>query len=351
MKKTVSSIFAALITVLCCQSALADDAFREDYPKRYVVEKGDTLWDISSRFLKTPWLWPEIWHVNTQIANPHLIFPGDVISLVYIDGKPRLTVERTVKLMPSSDEKLKPRIRVSPIASAIPAIPLDQINSWLLRNRVVEPGVLKASPYVVGGQEKRLLLGSGDTLYGRGEFAANVPSYGLYRIGENYVDPDTEEVLGVQALDVGGANMRALDADISTMSVTRSTGDIRVGDRILPVEQRRIQPTFFPSEPDNTIEGKIINVEGGMTQVGMLSVIAINQGERDKLEPGNILAIYKRGEKITDQLAEKRSDRKVTLPDVRSGILMVFQTFEKMSLALVLKADRGIRVGDHVRNP
>ncbi len=353
MKIKAPSIVAALVLSIVCvlASHAADERFRDDFPERYIVQKGDTLWGISSKFLKSPWLWPEIWHANQQIDNPHLIFPGDVISLVYIDGQPRLTVNRTTRLVPSGTDRLSPQIRASSIDDAIPAIPLDQINSWLLRNRVLEPGVIALAPYVIAGQEKRLILGSGDRLYGRGQFASNIPNYGIYRKGDNYVDPDTKEVLGVQAVDVGSANMRAIDDDIATLSVTRSTGDIRIGDSILPTEERVIQPTFFPSAPEQDIQGKIINVERGVNQVGMLDVIAVNLGERDGLVPGNILSIYKRGEMVKDPFVKKRKDRIVTLPDERAGLMMIFQTFDKMSLALVLKADRGIKVGDYARQP
>lgn len=349
MKKYVFGIITAMvINIFCINTSYADERFLNNIPERYIVQKGDTLWDISSTFLKSPWFWPEIWHVNTQIANPHLIFPGDVIKLVYIDGQPRLTVDRTTRLGPG---KLSPQIRVSPIEDAIPAIPLDQINSWLIRNRVVDVGVLEAAPYVVSGQEQRLILGAGDRMYGRGQFADNIPNYGIYRKGTNYIDPDTNELLGVQALDLGAANMRALDNDIATLSVTRTTGDIRIGDRILPTAERLIDPTFFPSKPEQDINAKIISVEGGVTQVGMLDVVAVNRGSRDGLEAGNILSIYKRGATIADPLAEKRKDRKVILPDERAGMMMIFQTFDKMSLALVLKADRGIKVGDYARQP
>jgi nucleoid-associated protein YgaU len=352
MKTTVSGIIAALVlTIACALASHADNLLRDDYPERYVVQKGDTLWGISSKFLQTPWLWPEIWQANPQIANPHLIFPGDVVSLVYIDGQPRLTVNRTQRLVPSGTDKLAPQIRASSIDDAIPAIPLDAINSWLLRNRIVEPGILEAAPYVIAGQEQRLILGSGDRLYGRGQFANNIPNYGIYRKGINYTDPDTKELLGVQAIDLGNANMRALDDDVATLSVTRSTGDVRIGDKILPTEERVIEPTFFPSPPSEDIKGQIISVERGVTQVGMLDVIAINRGKRDNLEPGNVLAIYRRGEVVKDRFIDDKKKRVVTLPDERAGLMMVFQSFDKMSLALVLKADRGIKVGDYVRNP
>jgi uncharacterized protein len=352
MKIKVSSIFLALIMSLSCVLAThASELLKSDYPERYVVKKGDTLWGISSSFLNSPWLWPEIWHANPQIDNPHLIFPGDVVSLVYIDGKPRLSVSRTVRLTPGNTDKLSPQIRESAVEDAITSIPLDEINSWLLRNRIVGVGTLEAAPYVLSGQEGRLILGAGDKLYGRGDFANNIPSYGLYRKGADYTDPETGELLGIQAIDIGSVNIEALEDDIGTFNVTRSTGDIRVGDRILSTEERVIEPNFFPSAPRDVIDGLIINVERGVNQVALLDVVAINRGENHKLVPGNVLAIFKRGIITVDKISTDGQNKTVTLPEERAGTLMVFQTFEKMSLALVLKADRGIKVGDFVRMP
>ncbi len=356
MKYIARGLVLLLALTLSVKLIAQDTLLRDDIPDRYIVKTGDTLWDISTKFLKTPWHWPEVWHLNPQIDNPHLIFPGDVISLIYIDGRPLLTVDRTVHLTPLESrpflaDRLSPKIREQALSDAIPAIPLDQINSFLSRSRVMEAGVLEAAPYVVSGQESRLILGVGDRLYARGQFADNIPSYGIYRRGENYVDPETGEILGIEALDVGAANMRAIDDDIATLSVTRSTRDVRIGDRIIPTSYRLIEPTFFPSEPDTTVKGHIINVEGGVSQVAMLDVIAINRGARDKIQVGNVMAIFKSGEIIHDPLAQDRKNRSVKLPDERAGLLMVFQAFEKMSLAIVLEADRGIRVGDIVRNP
>lgn len=352
MKIKVSSIIIALVMSLTCVLAThANELLKSDYPERYIVKKGDTLWGISSSFLNSPWLWPEIWHANPQINNPHLIFPGDVVSLVYIDGKARLTVNRTVRLSPSNTDRLSPQIRESAIEDAITSIPLDEINSWLLRNRIVGAGILEAAPYVLSGQEGRLILGAGDKLYGRGEFANNIPSYGLYRKGANYTDPETGELLGIQAIDIVSVDIEALKDDIGTFSVTRSTGDIRVGDRILSTVERVIEPNFFPSAPTDDVNGLIINVERGVTQVALLDVVAINRGENHNLVPGNVFAIFKRGIVAVDKTATDVKNQSVTLPEERAGMLMVFQTFEKMSLALVLKADRGIKVGDFVRMP
>ncbi|MEH6468109.1 MAG: LysM peptidoglycan-binding domain-containing protein [Porticoccus sp.] len=338
MKKTLLGIVAACTFAVIAIAAEAP--FNDDVPDKYTVKKGDTLWDISELYLRDPWLWPEIWYVNPQIRNPHLIYPGDIISLVYIDGRPRLTLER------GRDVKLSPGVKVLPHAEAIPALPLDIINSFLSRNRLVTQEEIDAAPYVVAGHEKRLLSGVNDTFYARGQFD-ETPVYGLYRIGKPYVDPETEELLGLRAQDVGSAKLKTVDTDIGTLLATRTEEEIRVGERLLPHEERRLESTFYPSAPEDTVEGVIMAVEGGISQVGHLDVVAINRGEREGLAPGNVLAIYKQGETVTDKVAKE----KITLPDERGGLLMIFRTFEKMSYGLVLSADRPLAVNDVVKNP
>lgn len=330
-------------------TAMADDvSLRQDHPDTYTVIKGDTLWDISGRFLQQPWEWPEIWYVNPQIDNPHLIYPGDVISLVYVDGQPRLMLDRRNYKMSPGDTKLSPTVRIEPAGAAIPAIPLNEIDKFLSRSRVVTSDELLTAPYVLMGAEEHLVLGAGDRLYTRGELTDGIRSFGLYRKGETFVDPETEEILGVQALDIGTVRLVAKgDDDVNTFEATRTTEEIRIGDRLLPDEERAIDAIFYPSSPNSDIEGVIIAVEGGLTQVGTMDVIVINRGEREGLEIGNVMAIYKKGSTVRDRI----TGESVQLPDERAGLLMVFRTFEKMSYALVLESLRPLRVEDKVRNP
>jgi nucleoid-associated protein YgaU len=349
MKKCIFglTIIFGLCFVVTAIATDNDSPFVGNHPDRYIVKKDDTLWDISGRFLKLPWYWPEIWHINKQIANPHLIFPGDVIKLVYIDGKKRLTVDRTIKSGPGTTTKLKPQIYATPVDKAIAAIPLDEINSFLSKSRFLEEGVLESAPYVLAGAKKRLILGAGDSLYARGKFADNIASYGIYRKGETYIDPETKEVLGIQAMDIGSGNMQSLKGEIATLNVTRAVKEVRVSDRLMPNEERFIESTFFPSPPTEAIEGIIMAVEGGVAKVAMLDVVVINRGKRESLKVGNVLAIYKRGEVVKDRVAQEE----IKLPEERAGLLMVFQSFDKLSLALVLEADRPLSVNDIVRNP
>lgn len=345
MKKIMIAFVAAALFSL---TALAEDArLKAGHPDEYTVKKGDTLWDISATFLSKPWKWPEIWHANPQIENPHLIYPGDLIRLVYIDGQPRLISERTVKLS-GGDAKLSPSVRVQQNEDAITAIPLDRINSFLSHSKIVDSvSVLEAAPYLVAGPQKRIVVGAGDSAYARGKFVEDLTNYGVYRKGEAYFDPSTKELLGVQALGVGSVNIRALDGDVATVDVTRANEEIRIGDRLLPGEERAMESIFYPSAPENDIKGIIIAVEGGVSMVGKYNVVMVNKGERDALKVGNVLAIYKKGETVVDRV----SGGKVSLPDERAGLMMIFRTFNKMSYALVLEADRQLAVGDKALNP
>ncbi len=339
MKKALVALMGFLLSAVIVIAAEAP--FNEDVPDRYTVVKGDTLWDISERFLRDPWLWPEIWYVNPQISNPHLIYPGDIISLIYIGGRPRLTLER------GRDVKLTPEIREIPHAEAIPAIPLEAVNNFLTRTRVVQPGELEMAPHVVAGYDKRLLSGESDDFYVRGELDEGIEFFGIYRQGDPYVDPDTGEVLGIRAQDIGSAQLKAVEGDISTHASTRSVQEIRAGDRLLPHEERKLDTSFFPRAPKSEINGTIMAVEGGVSQVGHLDVVAVNRGERDGLEIGSVLAIYKAGEKVRDRVVGDN----IVLPAERAGLLMVFRTYEKMSFGLVLNANRPLAVKDMVRNP
>ncbi len=342
MKKYFIALSLALFVANLAFSQ-SEPRLRADVPDTYTVVRGDTLWDISATFLQNPWMWPEIWHVNTQIENPHLIYPGDVIRLIYLDGQPRLTVtNRQGPVM-----KLTPNARVLTAAESIETIPLDRINSFLSRSRVVTKEELEAAPYVVAGGDDHLIVGAGDNFYARGQFSVEEAVYGIYREGEEYRDPETRERLGIQALDIGSSELRTVTGEVGTLKATRSREEIRVGDRLLRQEERPIDSTFFPSPPAGEIEGVILVVEGGLTQVGKMDVVVINRGAREGVVPGNVFAVYKRGARIRDRIGGGR----VQLPDERAGLLMVFRAFEKVSLGLVLEADQGLAVNDKIRNP
>lgn len=242
MKKWLMGLAGGL--VMGMSAIAADVALNPEHPDSYVVVKGDTLWDISAKFLKEPWLWPEIWHVNPQIENPHLIFPGDLLSLVYVDGQPRLNVRRGDA---SNTVKLSPSMRSEPVDNAIPAIPLDEINAFLSKSRFVDPGELEVAPYVVAGSKRNIVSGAGDEIYGRGEFEPGRRVFGIYRQGKLYRDPSTDEVLGIQALDIGEAKKISQEGDVATLQLNRTTQEVRNGDRLLPNQDKPLTAEFQPS--------------------------------------------------------------------------------------------------------
>lgn len=329
--------------LLTLWAAAAQSQVREGAPDSYVVKKGDTLWGISDMFLAEPWRWPEVWDVNPQIDNPHLIFPGDTIYLSYIDGQPRLSLRR------GRDVKLEPNMRVSPLDLAIPVIPLDEIGAFLLRHRILGVDELEQSGYVIAGGQEHLITANGDRVFARGYFPRDERAYGIYRAGEIYRDPLTQEILGYQAQDIGNAQAISSVTDpVVELEITRVTEEVRINDRLLPQEERILDSTFQPRAPDAEIEnGFMIAVDGGVSQIGTLDIVVLNRGARDGLDIGHVLAIYQTGGLVFDEVAREN----VQLPDTRAGLCMVFEVAERASYAIVLKANRPLKVMDKVKNP
>jgi hypothetical protein len=316
-------------------------ALKENHPESYVVKKGDTLWGISGMFLESPWKWPEIWHNNPQLDNPHLIYPGDQLNLVYINGQPRLVVSR------NKNVKLSPKVRISDLDLAIPAIPLDAIAPFLSESRIVGAEEFKSAPYILAGKAGHIVSGAGDELFARGVFQENQETFGVFRQGQAFLDPETNELLGYQALAIANAKVIDIENDIANLALNQTTQEVRRGDRLLADEERRINTNFYPNTPAVDINGYIVAVEGGVTQIGSMDTVVLNKGERDGLSVGHVLAINRVGEHVRDPITKEV----VKVPDSRAGFLMVFRTFEKVSYALVLKATRSLSVLDKVQNP
>lgn len=315
---------------------------RDDRPQEYIVQRGDTLWDISAMFLEDPWVWPQIWYVNPQIENPHLIYPGDILRLRYVDGQPRLELARG-----SSVVKLSPEMRELPTSQAIDSIPLEAIREFFSRTRVVDEETIEAAPYVVAGPQNRILVGAGDSLYARGDFPAGVQVYQIYRIGDEYRDPETREVIGIRAEYMGSARSPELTGDIGKLNVYESESEINVGDILLPLQQDELDPVIFPAVPDFNVSGEIIAVEGGVSHIGQLDVVALSEGRSAGLAPGHVLAIMQRGERVRDRV----QGGTVQLPDEQAGVLMVFRSLDQMSFGLILEAEQPLAVGDVIALP
>ncbi len=316
-----------------------------DAPERYTVQKGDTLWDISAKFLTDPWYWPEIWHINSQVANPHLIYPGDVLALTWVEGQPRVMVETGGPI------RMSPRVRESPLSEAINAIPYDRIAAFTSRPDVLAAEQVKGAPYVVRGRDQRLISAQGNDIYVR-RFTNSAPGgrYNIYHVGDELKDPDTGDVLGYQGMFTGQADHRQ-SGDPATLFVANSARETTEGDILLP-DAVSLNMDFIPRAPATAINGTIMSVSGGdqRTVTGVFDVVVINRGSSQGLAPGHVLAIWEAGEEVLDKSANAVS-RKARLPEERIGLLMVFKTYDRMSYALAMESSREIKAGDTVRKP
>jgi hypothetical protein len=332
-----------LIFSLSSQSSAAVDV-KPDHPERYVVVSGDTLWDIAGKFLQQPWLWPEVWHVNPQIGNPHLIYPGDILVLTYLDGKPILRLERGHPTI-----KLSPQVRVSANRNAIQAIPIDAIQQFLTESRIVSSSELEEAPYVLQVVEERVLAGANDRLYIRGVEGDAIDRYSVFRANEIYRDPDSGEELGQEALFVGDGKLERF-GDPATLLLTRTRREAMMGDRLLPTGEDELLQDFVPHAPATAVEGAILSVIDGVSHIGQYQVVVIDLGADVNMEAGHVLAIDRSGKKVMDKVTSDPRDT-VQLPDELAGYLMVFRVFDRLSYGLVMDATRAIRLQDVVRTP
>lgn len=347
----------AAILLFSGAPALGQVAVNPDYPDTYVVQRGDTLWDISALFLRDPWLWPEIWNINSQIADPHLIYPGDVVRLVYIDGEPQIVVndDGAASLQPSISQsvttlpvvKLTPQMTSIPLNEAITSIPMDQIRDFFTSNRVLTEEEIEEAPYMVAGPQDRIMIGQADSFYVRGPLVPGVSIYQIFRVGDRYRDPETREYLGYRAEFKGTARFELQSEEVSKFSVTRSNEEILAGDILLPLQQDDLDPILYPKVPEEEIRAQIISVEGGVSHIGQLDVVALNKGQQAGLENGHVMAVLDLGERVRDTVNGGR----VTLPDERAGMLIVFKSLPQMSFGLILEAEQPLSIGDTVTNP
>ncbi len=346
----------------CSVIAAGQVTLNPDHPDRYVVVKGDTLWDISERFLNEPWRWPDVWQVNPQIANPHLIFPGDTIVLSFVNGKPQLSVaDNSMPVEQASGDsqaedqakgslvKLSPRVRATQISKAIPAIPIDAVQQFLTRPYVVDKAQLDRAPYVVDFADEHIAAGPGNRAYVRAIRGGNKTKFNVVRPGKPYRDADTGEILGYEALYIASSELQRT-GDPATVLLTTSELEVLKGDRLIPTTRDKPLDTFYPKPPKRKVHGSIIAVLNGVTQIGQYNIVVIDRGRADGLESGSVLAIDRRGEVVRDTVSANPRDR-VKLPNERAGTLMVFRTFPRVSFGLVMRATNALHVNDRVRNP
>ncbi len=326
----------------------------KDAPDRYTVVRGDTLWDISGKFLQKPWLWPEVWQLNKeQIKNPHWIYPGDVVYLDNSSGSPRLRLGKAVgDGAGSSTERrgaVQPMARSSSLeTSAISTISAAAIDAFLNRPLIVDEAGLRTHPRIVATQEGRVYLGRGDVAYVRSKEALPTQTeWHIYRQAKPLLDPDTRLPIAFEALYVGTGRIER-SGDPSTLRIVGTSEEVGEGDRLMPAERGRIV-NYAPHAPENEIKGRIVSVYRGVAQAGRNSVVALNVGKDHGLDVGHVLSIQQRGAVVLDRESEKRE--LIKLPDESTGYLLVFRVFDKIAYGLIMDARRAVSVGDNVVTP
>ncbi|WP_324779824.1 LysM peptidoglycan-binding domain-containing protein [Thiobacillus sedimenti] len=395
-------LVVSLALLLAATPALSDSLkLQDNAPDKYVVVKGDTLWDISGKFLKDPWRWPQIWKMNREeIKNPHWIYPGDLIVLDRSGKEPRLSLVKGSKGgLPTV--KLAPGVRATALADeAIPPIPIRVIHPFLAQPRVVSKGALDDAPFILGSNAERVVLGAGDDAFATGG-QPGVTRWNVLRPGKALKDPETGEVLGYEVEYLGDARTVAEGAP-QKIRITQSVREILPKDKLVAADD---DTTFeyIPHAPEKPVSGRIISAYGGLSDSGRYQTVVLNRGSRDGLEPGDVLAVFREGLAVKlsreekdrmnwvdgkgagtpdgsawlysdvrclkensavsyDQAADvrntfrhtclsERSDRAVKLPDARSGLVMVYRVYDRVAYALIMESQGPVYLLDAVKNP
>ncbi len=341
LRKMLRGVVIGLLLGASISIAADNPILNDSYPDRYTVVDGDTLWDISGKFLRDPWRWPEVWQGNPQVENPDLIYPGDVLVMTFVDGRPVL------KTLRRETVKLSPTPRSIDYSDAIPVVDPGAISAYINSPLVTDENELKNAGYVVDGFDNRLLMGMYDKFYARGILDEEAVEYRVFRPGRHFVDPVSKENLGWEAVHVGDANMLKY-GDPSRLVLTRAYEDATIRDRLRPIYKKEAAPFFFPKAPENDeIRGVILETPNRATELGALSVIAVNLGEREGVQAGDVFRIKSQSKPKKDPMTGEN----YAIPEERIGLAMVFRTFNKVSYALVTDSNRQVQPGDVLVSP
>jgi len=335
------SLIVAFALCLSAASSSAQSLLADDFPERYTVVTGDTLWDISGKFLRDPWRWPEVWQGNPQVENPDLIFPGDVLVLTFVDGRPVLRSLRRETV------KLSPKARVVDFRDAIPLIDPGSIEAYISAPLVTDKNELTQAGYIADGFDSRLLMGKYDKFYARNIQNEEATEFRLFRAGRRFVDPVSNELLGWEAVHVGDANM-INRGDPAKLVIAKSYQDITVKDRLRPVINKQAPLFYYPKAPDNeNLRGVILETPNKSSELGALSVVALNLGEREGVKNGDVFRVLSQRMQRKDPVTNKPFE----IPEENVGLALVFRTFEKVSYALITNSRRQILPGDILVSP
>ncbi len=326
-------------------------------PKSYTVKRGDTLWGIASMFLRDPWLWPEVWYINPQVANPHLIYPGDTLALAYgKDGKPMITLAQ------GGAARLDPRLRSSPLDGAIPTIPYSAISAFLSRPSVLTDEEARKAPHVVAFKDEHVVAGTGHTVYIADLKATPNSRYSVVHVAEALRDPDDNKVVGYQGIYTATALVAQPGNPTKALLIDTARETLQ-GDKVLAADLD-VPLNFMLRAPRNDVHGRIISVIDGTQLIGQYQIVVINRGKRHGIDAGHVLAVDQAGKVVRDVYGANQTGfahylggagtafaPKVRLPDERAGTLLVFKSFDRVSYGLIIGASNPIHVQDVVHNP
>mgnify|MGYP002661705754 FL=1 len=332
-------------------------ALKANAPNVYVVKKGDTLWDISKRFLKNPVRWPEIWASNKHVKNPHWIFPGDRLLMCDYQGRPIIGKDEGdgcegIISRYLGSTSLQPQIRVESLNNTIPVIPLEHIKQWLERYTLLAPDSVQGTPYILGTADQRVLAGKGQKVYARGHGLVVGQRYAVYREAEPYVFTDANGKKYTAALELqqvaSGIAVRG-EGDVTTLELTDSyNAEVRRGDRVLAEYDPMLPTLFYPTNAENIAAGgQIVRVLGSIGTAARHSVVTIDRGTAHGVQTGHVFSVNQKGEVVPDPKTKER----VQLPGERIGQVMVVKTFDQLSYAYVLESELPIKVGANIQPP
>jgi len=332
-------------------------ALKAGAPQVYVVKKGDTLWDISKRFLKNPVRWPEIWASNKHVKNPHWIFPGDRLLMCTYNGRPIIGKDEGdgcegIIRRYTGGTKLQPQVRIESLNNAIPVIPLEYIQHWLERTSIVAPESIQSTPYILGTADQRVLAAKGQTVYARGNGLEIGQRYAVYREGEPYMLTGANGKkfnAGLELIQVAAGVAVRGENDITTLELSDTyNSEVRRGDRVLPEYDPMLPTLFYPTNAEDVVAGgQVVRVMGSIGTAAKNSVVTIDRGSLQGVQVGHVFSINQKGEVVTDPKTKER----VQLPGQRIGNVMVFKSFEHLSYAYVLDSELPIKVGAGIQPP
>lgn len=342
MRRIIFALFLSFSTAAVFAQAAKPLELAPDAPERHIVVPGDTLWGISSKFLKDPFRWPELWKMNAeQVRNPHRIYPGQVLILDRSGADPQLRLGNLVKL--------GPQVRVEVPPKEIPAIPAQAIEPFLAEPLVINAGDFDTAPRIVATQESRVFTGTGDLIYATNNADPSVKRWHVFRPGRALADPDTKEVLGIEAVFLGNARPAGELKDVLPLELISAKQEIGRGDYLVPAPRPEVM-NYVPHAPNKQIEARVMSIYGGVDEGGQNSVVAISRGKNDGLEVGHVLALYRAGITVTNRFDDDQPQSH-TLPDERYGLVFVFRVFDRVSYALVTSVTRPVVSGDRLRKP